>query len=58
MSIDTPSKKSGDNELKFQDYSKRILELYDDRSRNFWRSFWVVIESESRDEEEISVTSK
>ena len=43
MPIDTQSKKSGDEELKFQDYSKRILELYDDRSKNFWRSFWVVI---------------
>jgi hypothetical protein len=45
MSSDLYNKKNATNEAKIEDYAKRTLELYDDTSKNFWRTFWIVIAS-------------
>jgi hypothetical protein len=39
MSSDSYNKKNTNKEGKIEDYGKRILELYDDTSKNFWRTF-------------------
>jgi hypothetical protein len=35
--------KNGKDETVIENYTDRVIQLYDEKSTNFWRSLWIVI---------------